>query len=305
MAESSLESGGGGGHLTSPGAPATVASLVDELSGRFSVCGIRAPLQEARDLLAALVDEPRFWSVLNADSAPSATLVQRARDAAERRARGAPLAYATGLAPFRHLTLEVDERVLIPRQETELLPGIVLEYVNVAGGVAVDVGTGSGAIALALAAEGSFERVIGTDLSGQAIDVARRNAERLHAELNVPVEFRVGAGLAPVHSERARVVVSNPPYIAYHELAALPSSVRDWEPAWALSCAREGLAVTAAIVREAVDILEPGGLLALEVDVRRAGTVAELVASNGAYIDVNVKLDLTGRERFIVATREG
>lgn len=305
MAERPLDSGTGTGHLASAGAPTTVASLVDEISARLSVCGVRSPLQEARDLLAALVDEPRFWSVLHADSAPAPELVDRARAAAERRALGAPLAYATGLAPFRHLTLEVDERVLIPRQETELLPGIVMEHVNVAGGLAVDVGTGSGAIALALAAEGDFDRVMGTDLSAQAVAVARRNGQRLRAELLVPVEFRVGSGLAPVMAERARVVVSNPPYIAYHELAALPKSVRDWEPAWALSCAREGLSVTTAIIRDAVRVLEPGGLLALEVDVRRAGTVAELVATNGAYTDVNVKLDLTGRERFVVATREG
>lgn len=286
-------------------APATVSELVHEAAGRLADAGIENPRQEARDLIAAILDAPRFWSLLHAGEAPDPELTSALFRAVARREAGAPFAYAAGRSAFRYLTLAVDERVLIPRVETELLPEIVMNLLRTPGGTVADVGTGSGAIALALASEGNFERVIATDVSRDALDVARLNAKTLRASLRCPVDFREGSVLAPVAGERLRAVVSNPPYIAYDELGALPSSVREWEPAWALSCGREGLAVTAAIVREAADVLEGGGVLALEVDVRRAATVAELVATHGDYTGVRVEMDLTGRERFVVARREG
>jgi release factor glutamine methyltransferase len=241
---------------------------------------------------------------MHRDAAADAALRDAARRAASRRASGAPFAYAAGRAAFRHLTLDVDDRVLIPRQETEVLIDEVLAAVGPnEGGVAIDVGTGSGAIALALASEGPFARVIATDVSRDALDVARHNAALCAPALRAPVEFRHGSLLAPVRDVRARVVVSNPPYIAFEEAASLPASVRDWEPALALYSAMDGMAATAAIVKQAADILEPNGLLALEVDARRASLAAELAASDGRYGDVRVRLDLAGRERFVLALR--
>src|SRR3954466_6900565 len=123
-------------------------------------------LREARDLLAAVHDMPRHWPTLEQATSVSAEECERAMRAAERRAAGAPLQYAAGRACFRHLTLDVDERVLIPRPETEMLVDLVLdEMVGEKGGVAIDVGVGSGAIAIALATEGTFSRVYGTDIS--------------------------------------------------------------------------------------------------------------------------------------------
>lgn len=286
------------------GAPMTVARLVVELTVTLGGAGMPEARTEARDLLAAILDVPRHWPTLHAEDDASAELVADARRAARRRADGAPMAYAVGRAPFRQFTLDVDERVLIPRPETELLPDLVLGMIAEAGGVAVDVGTGSGAIALALAADGRFDRVIATDISADALTVARGNARLLHQTLRTPVECRLGAGLAPVAGERLRAVVSNPPYIAFGEVPSLPAAVRDWEPPLALACAAEGLAVTRALVRDAAPLLEPGGVLALEVDVRRAMLVAELIASHGAYAGVRIEMDLTGRERFVVARRE-
>ncbi|HEX9483020.1 MAG TPA: peptide chain release factor N(5)-glutamine methyltransferase [Gemmatimonadaceae bacterium] len=258
--------------------------------------------QEARELIALTLDRPRYWPLLAAgeelDAGDAAALLA----AASARATGAPMQYAAGHAWFRDLTLEVDARVLIPRPETELLVDLVLEVTaGEAGGVAVDVGTGSGAIALSLAAEGHFERVIATDVSLDALDVARRNAVRTATDGRV--DFRHGALLSPVAERQVRAVVSNPPYIAFDEAAELPNSVRDWEPAVALYAGRNGLAITTDLVRQAAPVLRGGGVLALEVDVRRAATVAEYVAAQGAYENVRVVLDLTGRERFVVATR--
>lgn len=286
------------------GEPATVARLVAELAATLGAAGLPDARDEARDLLAAILDVPRHWPTVHAADDASPKLVADGRRSALRRSGGAPMAYAVGRAPFRQFTLDVDERVLIPRPETELLPDLVLAMVGRAGGVAVDVGTGSGAIALALAAEGRFDRVIATDISADALTVARGNAQLLHAVLRTPVDCRLGAGLAPVAGERLRAVVSNPPYIAFGEVASLPATVRDWEPPLALACADDGLAVTRAVVRDAAPLLEPGGVLALEVDVRRAMLVAELIASHGAYAGVRIEMDLTGRERFVVARRE-
>ena len=261
---------------------------------------------EARELLAALHDMPRHWPTVEQGQRVSTEEWLRAIRAAKRRAQGAPLQYAAGQASFRHLTLDVDERVLIPRPETEQLLEIVLDALRgESGGTVVDVGTGSGAIALALASEGGAELVIGTDISSDALAVARGNVARCAPVLRTPVELRAGSLLAPVHERGLRAVVSNPPYISWQERDALPAAVRDWEPAVALFSDAEGMETTARLVREAGAALAAGGLLALEVDARRASTAAELVATDGAYEMVQVVLDLTGRERFVVARRRG
>ena len=282
----------------------TIGALVGELAASLAAAGVAQPREEARDLVAALLDVPRFWPTTHREAGADAALCESARRAALRRAAGAPFAYAAGRAAFRHLTLDVDERVLIPRQETEGLVDEVLGAVgSVRGGVAIDVGTGSGAIALSLASEGPFELVIATDVSRDALDVARANAACCAPALRSPVEFRLGSLLAPVRDVRARCVVSNPPYIAFEEAAALPASVRDWEPSLALFSGAEGMAAIAGIVRQAAEVLETGGLLAMEVDARRASLAAELAASDGRYVGVRVRLDLAGRERYLLAER--
>ena len=222
---------------------------------------------------------------------------------------GAPTArrsqYAAGRASFRHLTLDVDERVLIPRPETELLIDIVLDALrDEPGGIAVDVGTGSGAIALALANEGRFDRVIGTDVSLDALAVARANATRCAAVLRAPVELRAGSllGASPGASAARGRVQSTihcvgrsgtrfPRAFAIGSPPSRCSAVRTEWPPRRDSCARR----RARSARAA--------LLAIEVDMRRASLVAELVATHGAYEEVRVQLDLTGRERFVVARR--
>ena len=284
--------------------PGTVGALVSAVARVLEPsCGASAG-REARELLAALHDMPRHWPVVEASRRVTDDEWARAIRAAERRAEGAPLQYAVGQASFRHLTLDVDERVLIPRPETEQLVELVLDALaDEPGGIVVDVGTGTGAIALALASEGRAERVIGTDVSLDALAVARANVARCARILRAPVELRAGSLLGPVPERPLRAVVSNPPYISWDERDALPAIVRDWEPAVALFSGVDGMAVTGRLVREAGSALGAGGLLALEVDARRASLAAELVATDGAYEQVQVVLDLTGRERFVVARR--
>jgi release factor glutamine methyltransferase len=256
--------------------------------------------REARWLVSAMLDCAPGELAARLDRPLPFTAADRIRAAAARRASGEPMAYAVGTAPFRHLVLHVDARVLIPRPETEIVVEEALRAgAERPGGVAVDIGTGSGAIALALATEGQFERVIATDISADALAVARANAERIAP--SVPVEFRQGADLAPLDLQ-ARVIVSNPPYIAYEEAAGLPASVRDWEPATALFAADGGMACYAVLLAQAASSLEPAGWLVLEVDARRAAETAELARRLG-WQDGRLVRDLSGRERVLVVRR--
>jgi release factor glutamine methyltransferase len=286
-----------------------VADLSDEVAMALGAAGIPDTRKVTADILAVLLNVPRSWIVLNKHAPLDADLARAAHVAARRLAAGAPFAYAVGRAQFRHLNLAVDSRVLIPRPETEVLVGEILlrfhaMHTDAADwGVAIDIGTGSGAIALSLATEGRFARVIATDSSLDALDVAKQNAMLATPGRRCPVEFRCGSLIGPVRGITARLLVSNPPYIAFGEAEQLPASVRNWEPPTALLSGSSGLDATAAIVQGGVSLLESGGVLALEVDERRASLVADMVMAETAYVDVGVVLDLTGRERFVFASR--
>ena len=279
-----------------------MGAVLDLLAARFG--GAAPPArQEARDLIAAVLAAPRFWPTANGARALSADEHSAIADAAERFSRGMPMAYAVRSAPFRALTLYVDERVLIPRPETELLVDLVLDATHGGSGTVIDVGTGSGCIALSLAAEGKFSRVIGTDVSEDALVVALLNGQRQAATGEPTPEFRLGSYLAPCVGDEADVIVSNPPYISHAEAAELPALVRDWEPAVALFSDDDGLSAIGAIAAQAAPILRAGGMLALEVDSRRAGRAAALVEAAGAYRDVIVRPDLAGKPRYVLARR--
>jgi len=281
----------------------TIGDLLAGCTAMLESVGVGEPQREARDIVAAVLDVPRFWAAANSVADASPDVARSVIRAAMARAGGAPLAYAVGRASFRHLSLAVDERVLIPRVETEVLVERVLDRCTPRTRRIADVGTGSGAIALSLAFERAFELVIGTDISLDAIAVASANEVSLSAVLKSAVEFRHGSLLAPLAGEQLDAIVCNPPYISFAEISELPADVRDWEPSLALLCPEDGLSLTRSLVRTAPSVLVRGGFLAIEVDTRRAGLVAEMVAVDGRYSGVEVLLDLTGRERFVFATR--
>lgn len=208
-----------------------------------------------------------------------------------RRAGREPLAYVLGEWGFRRLALRVDGRVLVPRPETEVVVERCLALL--AGKEAprvLDVGTGSGAIALALADEHPGSRVTAIDASVDALVVARTNAERtgLVIELFLHDLFE-GLPAGPWD-----LVVSNPPYVAPGEIEALEPEVRDWEPRSALV----GEGATEAVARSAREVLTPGGALVLEVAAGDARRVSELLRELG-YVDVRVTEDLAGRDRVV------
>lgn len=274
----------------------TVAELVIEIAA------IVSDRREAREIISLLLGCTPGWISAHGDSVASDELCAAARASARRRASGAPLAYAIGKAAFRHLVLNVDERVLIPRPETEI---VVEETLRLApdGGIAIDVGTGSGAIALSLATEARFDRVIATDVSLDALDVAGSNVVLNRDRLRCPIELRHGSLLDPARDVQARLIVANPPYIAAQEMLALPAQVRDWEPAVALLGGRDGMQPTLRLIAEAAHVLELHGWLVLESDTTRAREIGARLQENAAFSDVAIRPDLTGRDRVIIARR--
>lgn len=280
---------------------APIASAWDIAATRLERGGVGRGRREARNLWAAVagITPGEAW-LRRDDPVPEATAV-RFWDAVERRASGAPFAYSVGRVAFRSLDLKIDRRALIPRPETEGLVELVLRWARETGkpgGAIADVGTGSGCIALSLAVEGAFERVVAVESSAEAAQLARDNVAAVRPRVSVDV--REGDLLTPLAGERFRVIVSNPPYLTLEEHAVLDSSVRAFEPREALVSGVDGLEATRALIAGAAALLEPGGLLALEIDERRAAQVLALTSAGG-WSRAVVSDDLFGRPRYALA----
>lgn len=286
--------------MADAGRPQNVADLRDAIAARLHGL-VAQPLEEARELLAAVHDASRSWASIHASDSVNDLLIDTCAEATERRAAGAPMAYAVRRAAFRHLFLHVDERVLIPRPETEELVTLALPHIA-PGSTVVDVGTGSGAIALALSQESKASHVIGTDLSVDAIHVAELNARCVLRREYARTEFLHGSLLDPVPDIRIDIIVSNPPYIALGEAVALPAAVGAWEPATALFGGADGMDVIRALVAQAEHRLPAGGMLLMEIDSRR-GMAAVACADAPCWVDVQLVLDAFGRDRFLIARR--
>ena len=280
----------------------TILELIRSTTGYLGGKGISDPRLDAEILLAGVLDLKRLDLYLQFDREVQPHELAGFRECVRRRARHEPMQYIAGYAHFRELRLRVDPRVLIPRPETEVLVGAVLGWAADRRGLrALDVGTGSGAIALSLATEGSCEQVVGVDPSAEALEVARANQQEVAP--TAPVVFLQGSLFDTVSGDRFDVVVSNPPYVAEGERASLESQVRDWEPEGALFAGPEGLDVIAPLISEAPAFLRPGGLLALEIGAHQAEHVRGLLSATGAFSAPRIARDLAGRDRIVLAER--
>ena len=273
-----------------------VGALLDAAATRLRAAGIEDPRREVRRIWSDLEELAGRSGHTDREelAVPGAAAAFEA--AVSRRAAGEPLAYTTGLAGFRRLTLLVDRRVLIPRPETEGLVDLLLPRCST--GRVADVGTGSGCLALALADEGHFSLVAGIDRSGGALEVASENRRRT----GMPVTLVRGDLLGPVAPRCLDAVVSNPPYLTGREYRELSPSVRDWEPREALESGDDGMRDTVRVVRDGARVTRRGGWLALEVDASRAEEVARVAATAG-WDDVSIHNDLFDRARYVLARR--
>ena len=267
--------------------------------------GVETGRLDAEWLLSAALGVDRLQLYLQYDRPLSPEEREAFKPLLRRRAGREPLQYIIGRTGFRQLELKTDPRVLIPRPETEMLVQEVLDWAAAGRGSlgrVCDVGTGTGAVALSLAAEGACTRVVATDVSQRALSVAADNAERY--DLGGLVEFREGPLFEPLEEgERFDIIVSNPPYIAESERAGLQPEVRDWEPPEALFAGKDGLDVIRQLVAGAPEHLLAGGLLAFECGLGQAKNIATDLNSIGAFAAVRIRPDLTGRPRFVMAER--
>jgi release factor glutamine methyltransferase len=274
-----------------PLARTSVRDALDSAVIALTAAGCETPRLDAEVLLAAAMGVGRAALVADPGRGIEPDAARRFADFARRRREREPVAYILGTKGFRHIELAVDPRVLIPRPETEHVVDAVL---GLPPGVRVcDVGTGSGAIALALKAERPDLDVVATELSADALAVARANAQRLGLE----VELVHGDLLAAVRGP-LDAVVSNPPYV--EDGARLAPEILRYEPALALRAGPDGLDVLRRLVP---DIAASGApFAALEVGDGQAGAVAGLLRDVG-YADVQAVRDLAGIERVVVARR--
>ena len=257
-----------------------------------SLCKLGLDRLDAQMLLLHALHKPtnhRAWILAHGNDEVPDEAQQRLADCALRRAQGEPLAYITGHKEFYGLDLQIDARVLDPRADTETLVDWALEALPADQPVrAIDLGTGSGAIALALQQQRPHWQLHALDFSQDALDVAGANAARLQLQ----IAFRQGAWLQGVQ-ERFHLIVSNPPYIADNDqhLAALRH-----EPLQALASGAEGLDDIRTIVSQAPACLEEGGWLLLEHGYDQAPAVRALLVASG-FSDVQSRRDLAGIER--------
>jgi release factor glutamine methyltransferase len=224
----------------------------------------------------------------------------------KRRLGGEPNQYITGLQEFWSLPLRVSPDVLIPRPETEVLVEAVLEFLDKDDSNVdiLDLGTGSGAIAIALARELPAARIIATDLSLAALRLAQENA-KLH-QVDERILFVRGDMFAaiPGASQKFRVVVTNPPYVSHAEILELHREIRDFEPRHALDGGPDGLAAIRHIVAAAPTVLSQAGGLFMEMGAGQAESVSGLVLESHEYRSFHIRKDYTGLDRVLVAIKK-
>lgn len=281
----------------------TPLRVLEWTTRRLATAGVDSARLEAQVLLAHALacDRVALYTMFDKPLAPEE--LGRYRDLVKRRLAGEPVAYLVGHQEFWSLDLAVDPRVLIPRRDTETVVELVLDQTpdRAAPLEVADVATGAGPLALALARELLNARLVATDLSEDALAVARANAERLG--LADRIDFRPGDLLAALPDGTAfDVLVSNPPYVRSGDIAGLSSEVRH-EPRAALDGGADGLDALRRLAAATAGHLRPGGLLALEHGFDQAAAVRALLDAGGELTPAATRADLAGQPRVTFARR--
>ncbi len=279
----------------------TIAETLKIASTQLRQAEVPNDLLDAQLLLAEALQQDRTYLVINYNLAVPEEVLARFHALVKRRSAGEPLQYILGRQEFFGLEFEVNSAVLIPRPETEL---IVEEVLRLAQKIneprIIDVGTGSGCIAVTLAREISEAKIIATDISPEALQVAARNAEKQAVQDRLEfVHCDLLSGIAA--NAKVDFIVSNPPYIAPEEMPALQREVRDWEPHNALTDFQDGLNFYRRLLIEAPGYLQSGGYLIFEMGYQQAETIKALV-DRTVWREPKALRDLQGIVRTFVLT---
>jgi release factor glutamine methyltransferase len=276
----------------------TVLEIIKRTTDFLTAKGIESPRLNAELLIGHALSRKRMQLYLEFERPLSETELEGIRPLVRRRGQREPLQYILGETDFCGLKLKVDRRVLIPRPETEQL----IEQVKAAcvqpPSRILDLGTGSGAIALSLAQAFPKANVTATDVSEDALTLARENA--ISAGCAERVTFVNSNWFAQIPTGEFELIVSNPPYLSSEETSETAPEVRNFEPVHALTSADGGLADLTQIIADAPRFLAAGGVLALETGIGQHERLLTLLRAAG-FSRVESKRDLTGRDRFVLA----
>ncbi len=293
--------------------PPTVQEALLAGTRHLRAAGIESAPLDMSLLLAEAIVTDRMGVYLNYDRPLSEGERKKLRGIFDRRMKREPIAYILERREFHGLNFEVNRSVLIPRPETEHLVEAAAEWLDARGKlkfehqteiptlIVADIGTGSGAIAVAVAHGVENLKVIATDVSAEAIEVARCNAQR-HA-LAERIEFRMGALLEPIH-EPLDAILSNPPYVPEADRATLAPDVIDYEPHGALFSGPDGLDCIRELIAQAPEHLKSGGLLLFEIGAGQAPAVKALIEQTGAFEAIEFIDDYAGIARVAKAIRK-
>jgi release factor glutamine methyltransferase len=277
----------------------SIARVLRWAAEDFARRGLPSPRLDAELLLGEVLAVDRVRLIVDSARPLSEAELARYRELIIRRRRGEPIAYIRGEREFYGHRFRVDARVLVPRPDTETLVEVALTRTHHLSlyGRALDLCTGSGCVAIAFARERPTWKVTGSDVSEQAAELARENAERLGAVF--ATRWLVGDLFDAIPTgERFELVTGNPPYIPRAEIATLDADVRDFEPRLALDGGEDGLDLVRRVVERAPEFLAPGGVLALEIGHGQVSAVARCFEARG-FSEVATKRDYGGIERVV------
>ena len=282
--------------------PRRAAEVISVISRRLANAGVERARAEAEMIVRAAAGLSSEELIRDPDAELTGEQLRLAHDWAARRAAREPLPYFLGTTEFYSRTFLISPAAIVPRPETELVAEAAIERARrIGASLAVDVGTGSGALAITLAHEVPGLAVVATDISIAALCLARRNVE-LH-ELRQGV-LLVCCDLLAAVGRPANCVVANLPYIAHDDFPQLAPEVRDYEPRLALDGGMDGLGIIRRLTAQLCDHLHKGGFAALEVGAGQAGAVAKLLLAAG-LADVEVLPDYAGIARVVIGWRRG
>jgi release factor glutamine methyltransferase len=263
--------------------------------------GLSMPRLDAEVLLCHAIGEDKNYLYKRPEKLLNAGEMDLFQALVERRRGREPVAYIVGKKEFWSLDLEVKRGVLIPRPDTEAVVEETLRICHELNSVEMkilDVGTGSGAIAIALASQLEDSMIVAVDSSMEALRIARRNAEKY--ETGERIRFLCGNLLKPL-SGKFDIVVSNPPYVSEAEFEGLPDEIRKFEPKGALVSGRDGTECLRELIGDAKCLLESGGWLVMEMGWGQAEAIEKIIRNDGSYGDVLFHRDLGGRKRVVSA----
>lgn len=279
----------------------TVAEVLQTATARLTASEVDSPRLDAEILLAHVLGWRRLTLYVESEKILPLEKILRFNELISRRLEKIPVAYLTGTREFMGLSFAVNEHVLIPRPDTEILTEGVGEFLRGLGKASVlfaDIGTGSGAICVSILKFVKCARACAVDISAEALATAQLNAAKFHVDDQA--EFFCGDLFAPLTGKIFDAVISNPPYIPTGDLPSLQAEVTH-EPRLALDGGTDGLNFYRRIIFDAPNFLTAGGLLAVEVGINQSTAVKNLLATDGRFAPAETWRDLSGIERVVAA----